>query len=88
MQAITGDSVVLKIERARSALIDSLRRLEEIVPLDIGCQVLFLYLSCAFMNITCFVLFFHILFGSGALRTFFNNTSSLAISNTNIDFIS
>lgn len=37
--AITGDSVVLKIERARSALIDSLRRLEEIVPPEIGCQI-------------------------------------------------
>lgn len=37
--AITGDSVVLKIERARSALLDSLRRLEEIVPQEIGCQI-------------------------------------------------
>ncbi|KAL1807319.1 hypothetical protein ACET3Z_030387 [Daucus carota] len=37
--AITGDSVVTKIERARSALIDSLRRLEEIVPQEIAYQI-------------------------------------------------
>lgn len=39
LQAITGDSVLLKFERARSALIDSLGRVEDIVPQSIGCQV-------------------------------------------------
>lgn len=48
MQAITGDSVVTKIERARSALIDSLRRLEEIVPQEIAYQVL-LSIDVSFM---------------------------------------
>ncbi|KAE8687943.1 U-box domain-containing protein 6 [Hibiscus syriacus] len=38
--AITGDSVLLKFEKAKSALIDSLRRVEDIVPQSIGCQVL------------------------------------------------
>ncbi|CAH1435067.1 unnamed protein product [Lactuca virosa] len=37
--AITGDSVVLKFEKARSALEDSLRRVEDIVPQSIGCQI-------------------------------------------------
>ncbi|VFQ71476.1 unnamed protein product [Cuscuta campestris] len=37
--AITGDSVVLKLERARSALHDGLRRVEDIVPQTIGCQI-------------------------------------------------
>ncbi|XP_027919227.1 U-box domain-containing protein 6-like [Vigna unguiculata] len=37
--AITADSVLLKFEKAKSALEDSLRRVEEIVPLSIGCQV-------------------------------------------------
>ncbi|XP_059657712.1 U-box domain-containing protein 45-like [Cornus florida] len=37
--AITGDSVVLKFEKARSALEDSLRRVEDIVPQAIGCQI-------------------------------------------------
>ncbi|GJR92274.1 U-box domain-containing protein 45-like protein, partial [Tanacetum coccineum] len=37
--AITGDSVVMKFERARSALEDSLRRVEDIVPQTIGCQI-------------------------------------------------
>lgn len=69
MQAITGDSVVLKIERARSALIDSLRMLEEIVPHEIGCQVLLLYLPCTLLNITCLLLF--LLFGSDAVPKFF-----------------
>ncbi|KAJ6313098.1 hypothetical protein OIU77_014583 [Salix suchowensis] len=38
--AITGDSVLLKFEKARSALVDSLRRVEDIVPQSIGCQIL------------------------------------------------
>ncbi|KAJ0489665.1 putative U box domain, armadillo-like helical, Zinc finger, RING/FYVE/PHD-type [Helianthus annuus] len=37
--AITGDSVVLKFERARSALEDGLRSVENIVPQTIGCQI-------------------------------------------------
>ncbi|KAK9162320.1 hypothetical protein Syun_003222 [Stephania yunnanensis] len=37
--AITGDSIVLKFEKARSALEESLRRVEDIVPQAIGCQV-------------------------------------------------
>ncbi|XP_052187330.1 U-box domain-containing protein 6-like [Diospyros lotus] len=37
--AITGDSVVLKFEKARCALGDSLRRVKDIVPQDIGCQI-------------------------------------------------
>ncbi|KAJ9554512.1 hypothetical protein OSB04_018557 [Centaurea solstitialis] len=37
--AITGDSVVLKFEKARSALEDGLRRVEDIVPQSIGCQI-------------------------------------------------
>lgn len=49
MQAITGDSVLLKFEKAKCALIDSLRRVEDIVPQSIGCQVMiptFLVLGC------------------------------------------
>ncbi|KAK9168539.1 hypothetical protein Syun_000679 [Stephania yunnanensis] len=38
--AITGDSIVLKFEKARSALEESLKRVEDIVPQAIGCQVL------------------------------------------------
>ncbi|KAF2286512.1 hypothetical protein GH714_017471 [Hevea brasiliensis] len=38
--AITGDSVLLKFEKARSALVDSLRRVYDIVPQCIGCQIL------------------------------------------------
>ena len=38
-QAITGDSVLLKFEKAKCALEDSLRRVEDIVPQSIGCQV-------------------------------------------------
>ncbi|KAJ4834042.1 U-box domain-containing protein 6 [Turnera subulata] len=38
--AITGDSVLLKFEKARSALVDSLRRVEDIVPQSIGCLIL------------------------------------------------
>ncbi|KAL0357783.1 UNVERIFIED_CONTAM: U-box domain-containing protein 6 [Sesamum calycinum] len=37
--AITGDSVVLKFEKARCALEDSLRRVEDIVPQAIGGQI-------------------------------------------------
>ncbi|XP_010682824.2 U-box domain-containing protein 45 [Beta vulgaris subsp. vulgaris] len=37
--AITGDSVVLKFERTKCALVDGLRRVEDIVPQSIGCQV-------------------------------------------------
>ncbi|XP_059291865.1 U-box domain-containing protein 6-like isoform X1 [Lycium ferocissimum] len=37
--AITGNSVVVKFERARFALNDSLRRVEDIVPQAIGCQI-------------------------------------------------
>ncbi|CAJ1935653.1 unnamed protein product [Sphenostylis stenocarpa] len=37
--AITADSVLLKFQKAKSALEDSLRRVEEIVPQSIGCQV-------------------------------------------------
>nr|XP_043606325.1 U-box domain-containing protein 45-like [Erigeron canadensis] len=37
--AITGDSIVLKFEKARSALTDSLRRVEDIVPQAIGSQI-------------------------------------------------
>ncbi|KAK1415820.1 hypothetical protein QVD17_31608 [Tagetes erecta] len=37
--AITGDSVVSKFERARLALEDGLRRVEDIVPQTIGCQI-------------------------------------------------
>ncbi|XP_010248944.1 PREDICTED: U-box domain-containing protein 6 isoform X1 [Nelumbo nucifera] len=37
--AITGDSILLKFEKVRSALVDSLRRIEEIVPQAIGSQI-------------------------------------------------
>ncbi|KAJ1391608.1 Zinc finger, RING/FYVE/PHD-type [Sesbania bispinosa] len=37
--AITGDSVLLKFEKAKCALIDSLKLVEDIVPQSIGCQV-------------------------------------------------
>ncbi|CAN0896156.1 U-box domain-containing protein 45 [Linum grandiflorum] len=37
--AITADSVLLKFERARSSLVDGLRRVEDIVPQSIGCQI-------------------------------------------------
>lgn len=37
--AITGDSVLKKFEKARCGLIDSLRRVEEIVPQSIGTQI-------------------------------------------------
>ncbi|KAJ4879813.1 U-box domain-containing protein 6 [Raphanus sativus] len=38
--AITGDAVLLKFEKTKSALIDSLRRVEDIVPSSIGSQIL------------------------------------------------
>ncbi|KAI3863221.1 hypothetical protein MKX03_002326 [Papaver bracteatum] len=38
--AITGDSVLSKFEKSRCALKDSLRRVEDIVPQAIGCQIL------------------------------------------------
>nr|GEW08616.1 U-box domain-containing protein 45 [Tanacetum cinerariifolium] len=34
-----GDSIVMKVEKTRLALEDSLRRIEDIVPQTIGCQV-------------------------------------------------
>ncbi|KAJ6845373.1 U-box domain-containing protein 45-like [Iris pallida] len=37
--AITGDSILMKFEKARCALQDSLRRVENIVPQAIGCQI-------------------------------------------------
>ncbi|KAK8643476.1 hypothetical protein V6N13_012773 [Hibiscus sabdariffa] len=37
--AITGDSVLLKFEKTKYALIDSLRRVEDIVPQSIGGQI-------------------------------------------------
>ncbi|CAK9184520.1 unnamed protein product [Ilex paraguariensis] len=37
--AVTGDSVVLKFEKARCSLEDGLRRVEDIVPQAIGCQI-------------------------------------------------
>ncbi|KAL6186361.1 hypothetical protein ACLB2K_042481 [Fragaria x ananassa] len=37
--AITGDSVLSKFEKARIALMDSLRRVEDIVAQSIGCQI-------------------------------------------------
>lgn len=46
MQAITGDAVHLKFEKARRALEDSLRRVVDIVPQSIGCQVI-ISLSCS-----------------------------------------
>ncbi|XP_020592384.1 U-box domain-containing protein 45-like isoform X1 [Phalaenopsis equestris] len=38
--AITGDSILMKFEKARSSLLDSLTRVENIVPQNIGCQIL------------------------------------------------
>ncbi|XP_074310007.1 U-box domain-containing protein 6-like [Silene latifolia] len=37
--AITGDSIVLKFEKTKCVLIDSLRRVEDIIPESIGCQI-------------------------------------------------
>ncbi|XP_054787096.1 U-box domain-containing protein 45-like [Prosopis cineraria] len=37
--AITGDSVLLKFEKAKCALENSLKRVEDIVPQSIGCQI-------------------------------------------------
>jgi len=39
-QAITGDAVLLKFEKAKIALIDGLKRVEDIVPSSIGSQVI------------------------------------------------
>lgn len=39
-QAITGDSVVVKFEKAKFTLEDSLRRVSDIVPEAIGCEVI------------------------------------------------
>uniref|UniRef100_A0A1D1Y1L2 RING-type E3 ubiquitin transferase n=1 Tax=Anthurium amnicola TaxID=1678845 RepID=A0A1D1Y1L2_9ARAE len=38
--AITGESVLLKFEKARHALQESLRGVEDIVPQSIGCQIM------------------------------------------------
>lgn len=46
MQAITGDSVLSKFEKARCALEDSLRRVEDIVAQSIGSQVRFIFWWC------------------------------------------
>jgi hypothetical protein len=40
MQAITGDSVLLKFEKAKCALVDSLKLVEDIVSQSIGYQVI------------------------------------------------
>ncbi|KAF7839768.1 U-box domain-containing protein 45-like [Senna tora] len=37
--AITGDSVLLKFEKAKFALEDSLKQVDDIVPQSIGCQI-------------------------------------------------
>lgn len=39
LQAITADSILVKFEKARGALEQSLRRVEDIVPQAIGCRV-------------------------------------------------
>ncbi|KAG1331324.1 putative Proteasome subunit beta type-5 [Cocos nucifera] len=38
--AITGDSILMKFEKTRCALQESLRRVEDIVPQAIGCQIM------------------------------------------------
>ncbi|XP_010531617.1 PREDICTED: U-box domain-containing protein 6 [Tarenaya hassleriana] len=38
--AITGDAVLLKFDKAKAALIDGLKRVEDIVPSSIGSQIL------------------------------------------------
>ncbi|KAJ8475576.1 hypothetical protein OPV22_019303 [Ensete ventricosum] len=38
--AITGDSILIKFEKAKCALQESLRRVEEIVPEHISCQII------------------------------------------------
>lgn len=40
MQAITADAVLLKFEKAKVALKDSLKQVDDIVPRSIGCQVI------------------------------------------------
>lgn len=49
-QAITGDTVLLKFEKAKIALIDGLKRVEDIVPSSIGSQVIFIQLHCTFFR--------------------------------------
>lgn len=44
-QAITGDAVLLKFEKAKIALIDGLKRVEDIVPSSIGSQVIFVQVT-------------------------------------------
>ena len=51
MQAITGDSVFSKFEKTRSALEDSLKRVEDIVPQSIGCQVRIIFSRCYVLSI-------------------------------------
>lgn len=56
MQAITGDSVLLKFEKARCALEDSLKRVDDIVPQSIGCQVIifkFYHLFICYLCMKC-----------------------------------
>ena len=50
IQAITGDSVLSKFEKVRSALVNSLRRVEDIVPQSIGCQVIMLLLKSILLH--------------------------------------
>lgn len=50
-QAITGDAVLLKFEKAKVALINSLKRVEDIVPSSIGSQVLFFFLIFTSLHI-------------------------------------
>lgn len=53
MQAITGDSVFSKFEKTRSALEDSLRRVEDIVPQSIGSQVRIILTVLCTVNMYC-----------------------------------
>lgn len=65
-QAITGDSVVLKFEKARCALEDGLARVEDIVPQSIGCQVIFMCFCFSHRGKSSLFFFF---FPFGWLRT-------------------
>ena len=49
MQAITGDSVVLKFEKAKCALEDGLLRVKDIVAQAIGCQVFLVCSVCSLL---------------------------------------
>jgi hypothetical protein len=40
VQAITGDSVLIKFEKAKCAIVDSLKLVEDIVSQSIACQVI------------------------------------------------